>query len=73
MNTTRRIVSPRYGMVVTDVTGMFVLTTQHDPQGRGDEKLVWHAFRLDGSSRGPAYTRDYLLMLDPDEFEEVVE
>lgn len=47
--------------------------TLRSPQARGDENLVWHAWRLDAPSGGSLSTRAYLLLLDPDQFGEVVE
>jgi hypothetical protein len=68
---TRRLRDPRYGMAVTDATGTFMLISRRTPVGaRGDEKLVWWAWRLDEPSN-PRQSRDYLLLLDPDQFGEV--
>ena len=63
---TRRIRNPRYGMMVTDATGTWMLITQRTFPSRGVESLVWYAWRMPTD-------RMELVFLDPDAFGEVAE
>lgn len=61
---TRRIRNPRYGMMVTDATGLWMLITRRAFSVRGDEHLVWFAWRMPTD-------RMEIVFLDPDQFGEV--
>jgi hypothetical protein len=64
---TRRLRDPRYGMVVTDAIGLFMLISRRTKLASGDERLVWLALRLDDES----VFAQYVLLLDPGQFGEV--
>lgn len=64
-----RIKNPRYGMVVTDQTGLWMLIAKRwqdgDPRVTDGGQMVWWGWRME-------YDRMELLLLDPDAFGEVV-
>lgn len=73
---TRRIVRPRYGMVVTDgIAGrVFMLLAQVSAAARGDDRLVWDALRISTSDSPPVYEQGEMarVFLAPGEWAEVV-
>ena len=60
-----RVRNPRYGMMVTDATGTWMLITRRTFPVRGDESLVWFAWRM-------PIDRMEIVFLDPDAFGEIV-
>lgn len=73
MRLVSRIRDPHYGMVVTDATGTCMLISRRSPEARGDGALVWRAHRLDMDVPSNHIGRDYILLLDPDAFGEVID
>lgn len=72
---TRRIESPRYGMVVTDgIAGrVFMLLRRTYEEAAGDEVFVWEALRIAApGSRLRHVTQRARVLLAPGEFAEVV-
>ena len=64
----RRIRNPRYGMMVTDATGLWMLIARcwKLPVQLRDEELVWFAVSAT-DMQAPLFA----LFLDPDQFGEV--